>query len=166
MACFLSLINEYTVTWKDDLGNTLRTDTLEYGDVPMYGVAPTKAADAQYTYTFKNWSPAITPVEGDQTYTAVFDQTVNKYTITFKNWDGTILHTHVMEYGQMPGYSVIPTRPKTPQYTYTFTDWSPVVTSVVGDQEYIAQYSETLNTYTVTWKNWDNTTLETERIYI
>ena len=55
---------QYTVTWVDGDGNTLKTDQLDEGTTPVYsGKTPTKTATPQYTYTFNNtWSPAIVPV--------------------------------------------------------------------------------------------------------
>ncbi len=74
----------YTVTWKDGNGATLNTNTVAVGDTPSYsGSTPTKAEDDNYVYAFNNsWSPAISPVTGNVTYTAQFDGTA-KYTITF-----------------------------------------------------------------------------------
>lgn len=70
-----------TITWKN--GDTvIKTDQVEYGKVPVYsGEDPVKDADAQYTYTFKGWDPEVVTVTGDATYTAVFDETVNKYAV-------------------------------------------------------------------------------------
>ena len=155
---------EYTITWNNADGTTLETDTVTYGETPSYtGAAPTKEADAQYTYTFKGWSPEVTAVTGDQTYTAVYDKTVRSYTVTWNNADGTTLVTDTVAYGDVPAYSgEIPTKPGDAQYSYTFKGWTPSVAAVSGDVTYTAEYTEKTNTYTVTWNNADGTTLETD----
>ncbi len=62
------LQEEYTVTWKDG-ETTLKTETVATGTTPDYGSIPTKAADENYIYTFNTWTPTISPVTGDITYT-------------------------------------------------------------------------------------------------
>ena len=70
------------VTWKNDDGTVLKTDTVKISVVPTYtGATPTKAKTAQYTYTFDGWTPAIKAVTGDATYTAKYKSTVNQYTM-------------------------------------------------------------------------------------
>ena len=78
------------VTWKNDDGSILREDTVEYDQVPSYGENPTKAADKQYTYTFREWTPEIKAVDGDAIYTAVYDKTVNEYTVSVKVNDSSM----------------------------------------------------------------------------
>ncbi len=165
-ASFTESARTYTVTWKNEDGTVLETDSnVAYGVTPEYNsAAPTKAADAQYTYTFDKWSPEITEVTGDVTYTAAYSRTVNTYTVTWKNEDGTVLETDEnVAYGATPTYDgEAPTKAADAQYTYTFDKWSPEITEVTGNATYTATYSRTVNTYTVTWKNEDGTVLETD----
>ena len=158
-------IQKFTVTWVNDDGTELEKDeNVEYGTTPEYnGETPTKAGDAQYTYTFSGWDPEISKVTANITYKAVYEQTVNTYTVIWKNEDGTILETAQVEYGTVPKYTgETPTKPADAQYTYAFEGWTPEITVVTEDAEYTATFTNTVRTYTVTWKNWDDTVLETD----
>jgi len=140
------------VTWVDDADNVLEKDEyVLYGTIPTYdSEEPTKEATAQYTYTFTGWSPAIAAVEGDVTYKAVFDSTVNNYLITFKNEDGTVLQSGLVAYGEMPEYTgETPTKEATAQHTFTFKYWTPAVEPVTGEATYAATFGNTINTYTL-----------------
>ena len=163
-------IKTFTVTWVNDDGKVLETDeNVPYGTNPTYnGDTPTKAANAQYTYTFKTWTPNVSAVTGDVTYKAVYDQTVNQYTITWKNWDGTVLKTERVAYGTVPSYTgELPTKAADAQYTYYFEKWTPDVVAVTEDADYTAVYTNELRTYTVTWllestDGGEDTVLETD----
>ena len=77
----------YTITWKNG-ETTIETDEdVAYGTTPSYdGDTPTKAATAQYTYTFAGWDPEIAPVTADATYTAQFSETLRSYTVTVHHY--------------------------------------------------------------------------------
>ena len=149
-----SCVPTYTITWKNDDDTVLETDKVKENTTPSYdGETPTKAADAQYTYTFNGWDPAIAPATTDATYTATYTTTINTYTITWQNEDGTTLETDEnVPYGETPTYNgVTPTKTATAQYTYTFNAWTPAISTVTGNDTYIATFTETINQYQVTF---------------
>ena len=75
----VTIAESYTITWKNG-DETLETDNyVPGGATPEYnGETPTKDATAQYTYTFSGWSPEISSVSGDVTYTAQFTATARR----------------------------------------------------------------------------------------
>jgi hypothetical protein len=86
---------------------------------------------------------------------------VNKYTVT---WiiDGNT-ETEEYEYGAMPTHAS-PEKAATAQYTYTFSGWTPEIVSVTGDATYTAVFTETVNTFTVTFVDWNGTVLDTQTV--
>ncbi len=152
-ATYTSAANKYQIKFVNYDGSELQKGEVEYGKTPAYtGATPTKPADAEHTYTFSGWSPAIVAVTGAQTYTAQFSSTTNQYQIRFLN-DGAVLQSEELEYGTTPVYGgVTPTKAKTLQYTYTFSGWSPAIAEVTGAQDYTAQFSSAKNKYKVTTK--------------
>ena len=162
-ATYSETLRSYTVTWVNEDGTELKVDTVDYGVVPTYtGATPTKAATAQYTYTFDGWTEEPVAVTGDVTYTAKFAATVNEYTIKFVDFDGTELQSGSVAYGEMPTAPAAPSKAADAQYTYTFAGWTPEISAVTGDQTYTATYTSEVNKYTVTWLNWDGTLLLAE----
>ena len=72
-AQFSKTSNKYTVTWKNYDGTVLATDSMEYGATPSYtGTVPEKPANEGGRYLFLGWSPSVTAVIQDVTYTAWF----------------------------------------------------------------------------------------------
>ncbi len=161
-------VKTYTVTWKNWNGTVLETDTdVEYNSDPSYdGEKPTRAADAQYTYTFKGWDKPLEKVTKDVTYTAVYEETINKYTVTWVNWDNKELEKDKdVPYGATPKYDgKEPTKAGNAQYSYKFAGWNPEVSEVTGDATYKATYTKEANIYKVTYDldggEWTETTNE------
>lgn len=143
-------INTYTITFKNEDGTTLGTQTVDYNVKPTPPSNPTKAATAQYTYTFKAWSPTIVAATANATYTATYTATTRSYTIRFLN-GSTVLQTNTLKYGATPSYTgSTPTKASTAQYAYTFSGWSPTIYAVNKAQDYTAQFSSTVRSYKIT----------------
>lgn len=61
----------------------LDSGTIDEGETPEYTWdTPTKAATAQYTYTFSGWKPTVWPIYKKTDFKAQFSSTVNEYTIS------------------------------------------------------------------------------------
>ena len=177
----------YTVTWKSQDGNnTLETDSnVEYNTKPTFNSdAPTKADDAQYTYTFVGWATEanketgtleadLPPVTDDVTYYAAFSKTARTYTVTWMPQDGqgNAYETDTgVAYNARPSYDgTEPTKAADAEHTYTFVGWAttPNQTSgsavvdlpnVTADVTYYAAFSATPRTYTVTYTDGVNGT--------
>lgn len=156
---------KYTITWITGSG-TFETEA-EYDTIPDFSTINTdKAADAQYSYTFKGWSPALSAVKGEATYTAQYDKTVNKYTVTWQylatDADGAqvTVTTEQYEYGAHPVFNsgVNPEKTSVSGKYYRFIGWKDAngndyseATTVLGDITYIAQFKEVAAPRTVTW---------------
>ena len=71
------VVSTHTITWKNYNGTTLETDyNVLYGTTPTYnGTTPTRATDERNTYTFAGWSPTVSAVTGNTSYTATFTPT-------------------------------------------------------------------------------------------
>ena len=158
-------INKYTVKFMND-GNEVLSTQFAFGTMPKFTseANPTREVTAQYTFSFKGWTPEFAKVTGPQTYTAVYDTTVNKYIVTFKNGD-TVLKASEFEYGQNPEYEgEMPTKESTPEFTYTFNGWDKEIAEVTGDVTYTAQFASTVKAYTVKFVNYDDTELQSAQV--
>lgn len=84
------------------------------------------------------------------------------YTVTWINDNNIVLEEDLdVSYGTMPSYDgETPTKERTAQYTYTFAGWTPEPVEVKENATYTATYDKTINTYTVTWVDYNNKILE------
>ena len=158
IAKYKQITNTYTVIFKNDDGSTIESKEWSYGVTPTCE-EPTKKATAQYTYTFAGWTPEITEVTKDATYTATFTPHLRSYTITFLNDDGTTIESKEWEYGATPTCDE-PQKAATAQYTYTFNGWDNTIVAVTGAATYKATFTSTLNKYLITFQNEDGSTIE------
>ena len=166
-AIFTSETRYYDIKWVNYDGTELKTMSLSYGQaIPEYdGETPTKESTAQYSYTFKAWDPSVSAtVVGDAIYKATYDSEIRTYTITWVDENGDELEIDDdVKYGVTPTFDQAnPTKDETKQYKYAFDGWSPEVTEVTGDATYTATYKATVQSYTVTWVNYDGDELEVD----
>lgn len=147
---------------------TVSGTTLSFG---TYGsVTATPATNtAQYTYSFLGWYDGSTllqtgdTIDSNMTITAVFERTINQYTVTFAAGSGGTVapSTITADYGTAIttnsnvvtiGTDTATATPNssTPQYNYTFDSWSNATGNVTGNRTITANFTATVNTYSVT----------------
>ena len=165
VAKYTSTPRHYSITWKDQNGEVLKTDNdAEFGSTPTYSgelLPYDDPLDSTYEYVFTGWDPAVTSVTEDAIYTAVYAHQKKTVAITWKNDDGSTIDTTNVALGEVPTHDDA-TKANTAQYTYTFTGWDPAPVAASVPATYTATFSSTVNKYTVTWKNYDGSVLETD----
>lgn len=175
-------IKTYNVTFKDENGATLKTETVNHGSTVTAPADPTKADTAQWDYTFEGWYDANgnkwypnRAITSDTIYTARYTTEVQKYTVKWYNEDGSVLleTDESVPYDTMPTYNgATPTKAETAENTYEHIGWSIDITSsgttdlsaVVESVSYYARFRAISKGYTVAWKNEDGTVLETDTL--
>lgn len=114
-----------TVKWMDGTSSTpIKTEMYESGETPAYtGDAPTKDADASYTYTHNGWTPAVSAMaNSDVTYTATFSQTEKKYSVSVvAGANGSVSPASVNNIGCETASGDISATPNT---GYQFAGWT------------------------------------------
>ena len=150
---FDSTLRSYKIIFKNG-EQVLKEETVNYGTLPTPPAdMPTKEADAQYTYTFKGWDKTVENVTGEATYNAEFNSTLRSYKITFKNGE-QVLKEETVNYGTLPAAPTeTPTKEADAQYTYAFKGWDKEIVEVTGEATYNAEFTPTLRSYKITFKN-------------
>ena len=150
-AVFDETVKAYTITFVVDGKETAAEYAYGTKAADLKTPETKKVATAQYTYTFKAWDKELADVTGAATYTAVFDETVNKYKVTFVV-DGK---ETVAEYAYGTKAADLKTpetkKAATAQYTYTFKEWDKKLADVTEAVTYTAVFDETVNKYKVTF---------------
>ena len=96
MATYDAELRTFTVTWANYDGQVLETDqNVQYGSIPSYdGATPERAQDEKRRYIFYTWSPMVSFVSGDVTYTAEYNAMGLQFTITYELNGGEFYNGH------------------------------------------------------------------------
>lgn len=148
-------IAKFTIKFVNDDGSELYSTVVEYGETPAYGgEEPTKAPDAENTYSFAGWDPVVIEAFEDATYTATYDATpvppapVEQGTLTFDLAGGTLdgktgSITIVANVGDTV---TIPDAPTREGYTFKYwkgSEYHPGDTyTVEGDHTFTAEWEK------------------------
>ena len=134
-AAYSRTTRTYTVTWKNSDGSTLETDTnVPYGTNPQYnGSTPVNPVSGGGAFT--GWTPSLSAVTGDITYTASF---IPVYTVEFRNDDNTLIKQESVQQGGSVTPPSNPTSVNNP--TWTFDGWSNSYTNIQSNTVCVAQY--------------------------
>ena len=127
-------INSYTLTFNPNGGTVTPTSKdLEYNSA--YGTlpTPTRASDAQYTYTFAGWYTAATGgtqvtaatkmAAKDTTVYAHWTSNTRSYTVSYQTTYGTLNKTSQSVAYNSKGSCTLTMPDNTAEFTYTFVGW-------------------------------------------
>lgn len=172
----------------DGLDITLANDTelqefIDFLDT-MRGVTRERSAKGEWLYHDQETAQINGVIHVDTTTGAMAKQLKDKYpyitldfqhiscTVTFHNYDGTsVLQTKTSNDGAAVTYTgSTPTKPQSASHTFTFAGWSyqidgvknnNALKNVTEDRDLYPAFTSALRKFTVTFKNWDNSTLQT-----
>ena len=145
----------YTVSWLDENGQTLTTQTVNEGTVPAYtyNVQDT----AEWDYTFNGWAATaggevlseIPAATANATYHALVSAVKQVYTVSFNTLGGSEIASQSVEYGNKA------TQPEDPTFDgHRFVGWSTSQNEVIeadfeqaitGNTVYFAVWNETVD---------------------
>ena len=127
-------INSYTLTFNPNGGTVTPTSKdLEYNSA--YGTlpTPTRASDAQYTYTFAGWYTAATGgtqvtaatkmAAKDTTVYAHWTSNTRSYTVSYQTTYGTLNRTSQSVAYNSKGSCTLTMPDNTAEFIYTFVGW-------------------------------------------
>ncbi len=163
----------YTIKFVNYDGTVLDSKEYRQGEFPIVpSMTPYRESDERANYLFDSWSPLISPVTADVSYTATYTESIKRYNIywayyTLEN-KKTLIYYESYLYGSLPVFTG--TMPSIvsddPAYEYVFTGWSPQIESVTGSLSYYAEFEKRLITLTLLFETFGGTAIQSQTLTI
>lgn len=153
VATWTATLRQYSVLFVDEDGKELKAK-LSYDYATDSAAIEVPEAPVKEGYDFAGWTPKIGDVVGDVIYRASYvKKPKTEFVITWRNDDGTLLHQNTFSLNQLPSYEwEYPTKEPTAANTFVFEGWTPSISVVTDDAEYVASYTSYVRKYWVSFK--------------
>ncbi len=147
-AMFSETVEQYTITWKNENGDILETDSnVLYGTMPSYnGTTPVKTSNDETKYLFIGWTPEVKFATSDCTYTAVFKEINNGQEVPGVNpvfsEDGTIVEygfypqTHISEEEIIEKLNLLENPEVNGWYSYNDEYYTKITANIYNNENY------------------------------
>lgn len=155
---------KYTIIFTEEGGAEIERQFLIHNAQPVCENTPSRPG-----FTLQ-WEPEVAAVTGDATYRATWlEEPPTEYAVTFFDYNGTTKLKPTDETPYMVAVGAMPVAPANPsgkaptsEFTYEFDHWSPALEAVSATsvKSYTAVYREVAKKFTVTFKNEDNSVIE------
>ena len=148
--------NYNTVTFKSN-GETIKTQTVKYGNTVDLSSVPTPQAPAGKT--FVGWGDVMTPITKDTVFNAQFEGSGQQFTVRYYDESkNVLLYTEKVDAGSSAKYAGQPSKQDDNQYTYKFKGWSSDLTNITSDIDVTPVYEKIKKTETHT-HSWGSGTI-------
>lgn len=160
-AVFEKDTQRYEVTFLNYDHTFLYRALVANGEEAVYGGnLPLKPATPQYSYVFDGWDKNLEKITKNIETKALFKEVSAEFSVQFLNYDGTKLYTDYVGLGGDAHFiGATPKRPSDQQYKYTFSGWNKEINNVRANLVVSATYEQTIQEYSVTFINYDNSVL-------
>ena len=131
---------QYVITFVDgnQIFSLVTSSEGTLADIPEGTSAP-KGYEFDGWYVSKTNSKITTETVFNESTTITAKYIAKLYKITFLDYDESVYIEDMWPYGNLPKVEA-PIRKRTDEYTYSFKEWSPEITSVISEAVYIAKY--------------------------
>lgn len=151
------LDKKYTVKFVNVNGETLKTESVQYGHSATPPENPTVDSNEKYIYTFAGWDSTYYNITENTTINAIYNLDFQIYHVIYKNLNGDILKEEDVKYSHASTPPEDPTMEATYQYTYTFAGWDYDYNKITCDVTINALYNTRDKTYYIHFNDGTNT---------